>query len=180
MPASGHGGDDRVLPMAEVDGPLVVAAKLHHTCGVIDRRNRDIAAALVRQFRDGDITNDELDSTWPHSNQDQALAAIGSMMWRTYDDGRTHKLKGPRTPTPELQSVLTRFAAFLDGDLPYEWPKTNFISIGGLGLLVPLSLGVLWPVDRWIKYRNARSDAKLAAVGDLEAWPFIRKSDYAR
>jgi hypothetical protein len=76
------------------------------------------------------------------------------------------------------RELLTRYAAFRDSDIAYDWPESNFIRLSGLGVLVPLSLGLLWPVDRWIKARNARLDAQMVAHGDLGVWPFTRREQW--
>jgi len=122
------------------------------------------------------------------------------MLWQFYDDRKEHTLSGRHALTPEGHEFFTRCALFADSDLPYEWPEDNFIGIGGLGwrIMLGLSVGSLlwlqigsfgWPLvvlsialvfllDRRIKRRNARFDAKLKASGDMDVWPFIRRSDH--
>jgi hypothetical protein len=147
---------------------------------MIDREKRDVAAKLVRQFRDGEITSDDLESEWPSRSEDKALQAIESRVWAFYDDHRPRRMVGREAASPEERELLTRYAAFLDSPLPYEWSKSNFYGLGGCGVLVILSLGLLWPVDWWIKQRNARTEAKLREEGDLDVWPFIRRGDCER
>jgi hypothetical protein len=100
------------------------------------------------------------------------------MLWRFHDDHKEHALVGKKALDDYGRTELTRYAAFLDTDLPYRWSKENFIGIGGLGLLVPLSLGLLWPLDRWIKARQRQADERLGAEGEVSAWPFIYTTDY--
>lgn len=147
---------------------------------MIDRSKRDVAAKLVRQFRDGEINSDDLESQWPKRTEDKALEAVESRVWAFYDDHRPRRMKGREAASPEEQEALTRYAAFLDSSLSYEWSKANFYGIGGCGVLVILSLGLLWPVDWWIKRRNARIEAELRKQGDLDVWPFIHATDYER
>jgi hypothetical protein len=147
---------------------------------MIDREKRDVAAKLVRQFRDGKITSDDLESEWPQKSEDKALEAVESRVWAFYDDHRPRRMIGRQAASPEERDELTRYAAFLDTSLPYEWSKSNFYGIGGCGVLVVLSLGLLWPVDWWIKKRNASTEAELRKQGDLDVWPFIRPGDYER
>jgi hypothetical protein len=147
---------------------------------VIDRDKRDFAAHLVRQFLGGNITSDELESEWPSNRADQALEAVGSMVWLFYDDHQPRRMVGRQAASPEERELLIRYAAFLDSDIAYEWPESNFIRISGLGILVPLSLGLLWPIDRWIKAMNARLDARMEAHGDLTVWPFTRSDQWDR
>ena len=145
---------------------------------MIDREKRELAAALLRQFRDGQINSDELETAWPAYKEDRALRAVESMVWAFYDDHFPRRMSGKQTATHEEYDALTRYAAFLDTQLPYEWPQSSFYRIGGLGILTILSLGLLWPVDRWIKRRNAQFEAELRAAGDFDVWPFIKREDH--
>jgi hypothetical protein len=147
---------------------------------MIDRKNRDLAATLVRQLRDGAITSDDLETDWPIQSDDKALEAVASAVWGLYDDHRPRRMTGRHAASPEEREALTRFAAFLDSPLPYEWSKSNFYGLGGCGILVILSFGLLWPVDWWIKRRNAHNEAELRQEGDFEFWPFIRRADCDR
>jgi hypothetical protein len=147
---------------------------------MIDRQKRDVAATLVRQFRDGAITSDALESEWPARSEDKGLKAVESRVWAFYDDHRPRRMSGREAASPEERELLTRYAAFLDSPLPYEWSKSNFYGLGGCGVLVTLTLGLLWPIDEWIKRRNARAEAELRQEGDLDVWPFIRRADCDR
>lgn len=147
---------------------------------MIDRLKRDLAAKLVRQFRDGEITSDDLETLWPDRSEDNALEAVESVVWSFYDDHRPRRMSGREVASPEEREALTRYAAFLDSSLPYEWSKSNFYGLGGCGVLVILSLGLLWPIDWLIKRRNARIEAELRKQGDFDVWPFTRQVDYDR
>jgi hypothetical protein len=147
---------------------------------MIDRQKRHFAATLVRRFRDGEITSDELETEWPAPSEDSALNAVESRVWAFYDDHRPRSMIGKEAGSPQERELLTRYAAFLDSSLPYEWSRSDFYGIGGCGPLVVLSLGLLWPVDLWIKRRNARTEAELRQEGDFDVWPFIRRTDCDR
>ncbi len=147
---------------------------------MIDRQKRDLAATLVRKFRDGEIDSDQLETDWPSRSDDKALKAIESRVWAFYDDHRPRTMSGKEAASPEEQELLTRYAAFLNSPLSYEWSKSNFYGLGGCGPLVLLTLGLLWPVDWWIKRRNAREEVALRQEGDLDVWPFIRRADCDR
>ncbi|MEA3059433.1 MAG: hypothetical protein QOE50_845, partial [Sphingomonadales bacterium] len=110
---------------------------------MIDRQKRNVAAKLVRQFRDGEITSDDLESDWPFPSEDKALEAVESRVWAFYDDHRPRRMIGREAASPEERELLTRYAAFLNSPLPYEWSKSNFYALGGCGVLVILSLGLL-------------------------------------
>lgn len=145
-----------------------------HKRGVVDRDRRDIAAQLVRRFLAGEITSDDLESGWPGNKHDRALEAVSSMVWLFYDDHRPRQMVGKEAASSEERGLLVRYAAFLDSEFEYDWPVSNFMGLSGLGPLVPLSLGLLAPLDRWIKARNARMDAEMDAHGDMSVWPFTR------
>lgn len=145
---------------------------------MIDRAKRDKAAALIRQFLAGDITSDDLESDWPADKQDRALEAVGSMVWLFYDDHQPRLMTENEAALPEEATLLLRYAAFLNTDFSYEWPTSDFIRVSGLGALVPLSLGLLAPVDRWIKRRNARTDEEMDRHGDWVVWPFTRRDQW--
>ena len=146
---------------------------------MIDRQKRDQAASLVRHFLRGDITSDQLESGWPSNNEDRALEAVSSMVWLHYDDLRPRRLIGRDAASPEEAALLRRYAAFLDTDLPYDWPASDSMRISGLGSLVPFSLGLLKPLDRRIKARNEEFEAAMDAHGDMTVWPFTRREDWA-
>ena len=160
--------------------PLAPAALGREAALMIDQQKREVAAKLIRQFRDGEITSDDLESDWPSRSEDKALGAIESRVWAFYDDHRPRRMVGREAASAEERELLTRYAAFLISPLPYEWSKSNFYGLGGCGIMVILSLGLLWPVDWWIKRRNAREELQLRREGDLDVWPFIRRSERDR
>lgn len=145
---------------------------------MVDRKSRAIGARLVRQFLSGKIDSDDLENDWPTKSADRALGAVGSMIWLFCDDHRPRRMIGKEAALPEEAELLERYACFLDTDLAYEWPEDNFIRISGLGPLVFLSLGLLWPVHHWIRSRNRKFDERMAAHGDLKVWPFSKPQDW--
>lgn len=137
---------------------------------MIDRAARDAAAHLTRQFRDGLLTNDDLEDQWPRSSQDRALKAIASMLWRFYDDHRVHTLASPHS---ETVAELTRYAAFLDTDLPYEWSLDRFDTIDWRGLANRLTLGVIPALSKKVESQQQA----ISCEGDATVWPFTRAED---
>jgi hypothetical protein len=137
---------------------------------VIDRQARATAAHLTRQFRDGLLTNDDLEDQWPHRSEDRALKALASMLWRYYDDNRVHTLSNPNR---ETVAELTRYAAFLDTDLPYEWSGDRFDRIDWIGIADRLTLGGVPAFANIVRSRARR----LEAEGDVTVWPFNRAAD---
>lgn len=61
---------------------------------LVDRKARDCAAELLRQFASGRITNFALENRWPKS-KDPAVRALESTIWCFYDDLSEHTLQGP-------------------------------------------------------------------------------------
>ena len=98
---------------------------------VIDRPSRDIAASLIRRFRDGALTNDQFEDDWPRGREDRVLWALSSMLWAFYSDMKEHTLTGKHALTPEGCEFFTRCALFADSDLAYEWPENDFIRTNG-------------------------------------------------
>jgi hypothetical protein len=139
---------------------------------MIDRPKRDEAARLVLDFLDGRITSDDLESSWPGKTPDRAIEALSSMIWLFYDDHTPRRMVGRDAASADERTLLTRYAAFLNSECEYDWPESDFMRLSGLGVLVPLSLWLLAPVDRLIKARNARIDDAMEAHGDLTLWPF--------
>lgn len=104
------------------------------------------------------------------ASNDRALAALESMLWRTYDDLRVHTLDNP---PQELTEELSRYAAFLDTDLTYEWSEDRFDRIDWLAALNRMTFGLL-PI---VSDRLKRRDARRASEGDVLVWPFRQETD---
>jgi len=138
---------------------------------VIDRPSRDIAASLIRRFRDGALTNDQFCDDWPCGSDDRALLAIDSMLWHFYSDVRAHTL----TLTPEGYALFSRCALFADGDLAdeWEWPGNEFIGTKGFGLG-----SLVFFLARALQLFDRRAVQRMKASGNFDIWPFIRHSDY--
>jgi hypothetical protein len=132
---------------------------------LVDRRNRDDGAALLRDLIDGRITNDEFLGKFPKST-DPALQAIYYFAWGQFSDLRVHKLTGHDGPPPERLAFLERCYLFLKTDLEFEWPVPK-PSIGK-GLLELVGL------QRWFR----ASEEKYKSRGEFDVWPFLRRSDY--
>ena len=100
------------------------------------------------------------------------------MLWLHYDDHKPRRALGKDAASSEELTLFKRYRAYLQSDLAYEWPEDDFIRIEGLGMLVPLSFGLLRPIDRLIQSRNAKVDAAMEAHGDLSVWPFTSRSQW--
>ena len=102
---------------------------------MVDTEPRQRAAELIEKLRDGTISNFDFEESWPrYDKRDRALRAIETMIWRFYSDGHEHTLaEEGHLLTAEGREIFDRCVLFLRTGLEYQWPKDNFIGIGGLG-----------------------------------------------
>ena len=167
----------------------------------IDRRARDNAARLLRQYVAGEISGGRVEEDWPGS-EDAAVSRIGyeilpgirgGMLDREYSDEFRQCLR----------KVLRRCELFLGSDLPYGWGSlgpgscttlgcvsvilivvagTIFAVLGwspfGLGLLV-LTAIVAW-LSTHAGMMAAFNPPKIRSMADgyLRLWPFESETDY--
>ena len=92
------------------------------------------------------------------------------MLWRFYDDHRTHAIDDLH---PETAAELTRYALFLDTDLPYEWSLDRFDTVDWLGFANRLTLGVIPALSKKVESRYQA----ISNEGDVTVWPFARAAD---
>ena len=95
---------------------------------------------------------------------------MASMLWRFYDDHRVHTLAKPH---PESVAELTRYGAFLDTELPYEWSEDRSDTIDWIGIADRLTHG---RVPAFVNVVRRRAE-RLEIEGDIAVWPFIRLAD---
>ncbi len=93
---------------------------------MVYRRKRALAAGVLREFRDGGITNDEYEDRWPRNRGDRVFWAIYDQLWFYYDDIKTHRLTGKYELSPESRELFDRCILFLESDLEYDWPAAKF------------------------------------------------------
>ena len=137
---------------------------------VIDRKARDCAAVLLRQFASGRTTNFALENRWPDS-KDPAIRAIESTIWCFYDDLTEHSLQGPFALAPQMKRVMARWIVFLHTNEPYEWPN---IACPGIR-----------PLRRsWLTHRLGlaklltRKEQRFLKSGAFDLWPFISAQSF--
>lgn len=141
---------------------------------MIDREARTRAAALLRRFADGEITNEDFYADYPRSPQDSALRAVFDEAWFYYSDLKTHYLVGEHALDEETRVLFMRCTLFLLSDLEYEYPKASPVSILTDLAATILSLGLY----RFLGFHNRRHAARIKAAGDIEVWPFLSREDY--
>jgi hypothetical protein len=130
----------------------------------VDHKKRKIAARLIREFIDCDLTNEEFDESYPDS-YDRAIRIIGHILWFCYDDLYTHRLDGVHRLSDEGRARVERCIAFLETDLEY---------------LGPMDSGKLYESTRRAWKWLTGSIESAAAVGSFDDpwWPFATEEQF--
>ena len=146
---------------------------------MIERTKRLRASDLLRDFRDGHLTNDDFEDAWPESSVDRAFSAIGTMIWRYYSDTATHALISPYGLTEDARKLFDRAILFLQTEMAYEWPQASFdfTPPSGSGILDLLTAG--W-FRRRAERRFHRFEEGFRAAGDVDVWPFRTRDEFNR
>ena len=128
----------------------------------MDVTARQWAAAALRGFLAGHLTNAELDASYPGASPDRAVHEVYFKTWPYQDDFREYRVGHGTTLSSEERALLERCVLFLQTELPYEWPSR------------------LERLGHWLKRRFARSTPAgvSAERGALEVWPFYRQEDW--
>jgi hypothetical protein len=148
---------------------------------MVDREARDVARKLFvpgsPQWKEvSDNIFDGFDLWWPFNSRDPAIKAMhrcakdvlfSQHMWSV--DGTENPyclITRPYIPMSTAKFV-TRCRAFLDSDLPYEWPSTFWEDVywypSFIRRIQGYSYSLAW--EQW------------AATGDVQAWPFRYQAD---
>ena len=147
---------------------------------MIDREARNRAADLVDHFWGGLITNRDLERAWPES-RDRSVRAVDDFIWTLYDDFEARTVRDDVRSDPQFGVLVPNCIAFLRSDETYTWP--HVATIKGVERFplwaVVLSLGALGLWNRRAEVRERQYWADMRAHGDVEAWPFTRKSPAA-
>lgn len=137
---------------------------------VVDRKARDSAAELLRQFASGRITNFELENCWSNS-KDPALQALESTIWCFYDDFKEHALQGPSALASEMKRVVARWIVFLHSNEPYQWPSIAYPGVR------PLHRSWLTRRLGLVKLLTQK-EQRFIKAGSIEVWPFIDRQSF--
>lgn len=137
---------------------------------MVNRKQRDVGARVLRDFIDGNITNDEFHARFPRNHDDPALDAVFVFAWGLYSDLHVHKLTGRYAPDQKAQAVLDRCILFLRGNLEFEWP------IPTIGILNIFS-NLWFVIRRWFGFGPRKKETPAFYGGDETVWPFFRRSD---
>jgi hypothetical protein len=133
---------------------------------VVDRDARDKAAAILRHFISGQITNFKFEGELPSSN-DPVISAIEDSMWFFYDDLTKHKMKGDWALPKQTKEIMARWIMFLYTDEEYKWPEFPHAGVR------PLKHG-------WLSrlLGKAREEQMFMGSGAYNVWPFFNKESY--
>ncbi len=138
---------------------------------MIDRHDRDRAAHLVQQLRDGSVSNFDFEGKWPQGGSDRALNAISSMLWHYYDDLHEHTLTEAHALSGGARDLLDRCALFLLSDLEYLWQRDNFISAGFSTPRGSLELSGMCPLPDC-------DPVDASTNSDIAVWPFLTAAEH--
>ncbi len=125
-----------------------LAANLCPECGkpIIDHAARERAATLIDRFRDGHITNDQLEDGWPSQTADRTIRRCFGDVWYTYSDTREYWLEGRDAPSEQVRGALTRWALFLRSGEVCDDACDPSHTAGVLIVVVLWCIGVLAPL----------------------------------
>lgn len=137
---------------------------------MVDRKNRDFYAEVLRHFAAGRIPVDEYEHLTHNltiSSQDEAIAQIWADVWMFYDDFRTERMCGEWRLAGANREYVKRSILFLHTDHELEWlPKHS----GGC-LLNLLTL------TTWDRVFDKQWQEEFQQQGDFACYPFLRHDD---
>ena len=121
----------------------------------LDRAARDRLAAILAQYMRGEVDNFALDEVaMDAESDDDAVHAIGTGLWCTYDDFRRHTVRADH----RVWETMRRTVAFLktDLDLPQPKPKRRrwlhreqLWGVGAAAAIAAAALGAGRGSDLW-------------------------------
>jgi hypothetical protein len=161
--------------------------------------------SLVSGEMTNDAFDDRYHGGWKQS-EDAAIAEIARFGWTLYSDTHPYKLKGWYAVPDDVRLTSDRAMLFLGTDLEYEWPEnvngvTPFFVLWGPGCYLVIGMILLFvaaftpgmtiflglfgilalvPTIHWFLTHSERAEElkRFQQSGDLDFWPFLRKSDY--
>jgi hypothetical protein len=135
---------------------------------MIDRTARDKAVQLLKALLGDGITNYRLEDEWPDQSPDFALRAVIEQLWFYYKDF-PEKMLTRASFSPDEIKLIERCVVFLTSDREYEWPQYSFATENRTIIERLLGLGKQYSEEEWERFKSA---------GEIDAWPFLRLSDY--
>jgi len=135
---------------------------------MVDRESRIKAWNILDAMLHDGITNYKLEDEWPDQSPDFSLGAIGEQLWFYYADFPEKKLTRVNFE-PDTIKLIERCMVFLTSERDYEWPQYSFVTENRILVERLLGLGKQRSAEQWEQFK---------AAGEIDAWPFLRLSDY--
>lgn len=128
-----------------------------------DRDSRDRLISAIRALLSGQITRAEFEGRVPARSSDPAIRAmLSENAWQLFTGKHDDSLADCDRGT------VSRWVLFLKTDKPYEWPSLSRRQQVMHALASVVTLGMIAkPLSR-----------RIAGLGDLAVWPFLRRADY--
>jgi hypothetical protein len=148
---------------------------------MIDRTPRKQMANAIRGFATGRITNDEMESRYPQSN-DPVIFAIEGYAWTLFDDLKVHRARGRHKLSKSEKKTIARCILFLKSDEQYEYPHFNPYGatlLDGATLLAPFLFAFNVFTLGLFHKSNQRNDP-IEEAGDTSVWPFVSRKQLGR
>jgi hypothetical protein len=142
---------------------------------MVNRKDRNIAAKLLSEFRTGKITSDELENNFPSDRNDPALGSIYERLWFCWDSRKNRKFDMEAKGAEEIDSLFRRCVAFLRSDLEYcgqSWGRER--ASFGVALLR------LFRLNRHAQKVAGSRLARLRKGEEPRIWPFKTEEDFAK
>jgi hypothetical protein len=137
----------------------------HH---MIDAPARTKFSELIRGLVAGRLTNDKFEDSIPRSLDVAIHEVYFTGIWGLYSDLYEYRLTGKDAVPQQARPHIARYILFLKSGLPYEWPRLRVFPFLLLLVAALLTLGI---TNRFYRSWFARQ-------GDIDIWPFLRRSDY--
>jgi hypothetical protein len=137
---------------------------------MVDQVARNILAENFRHLMAGQITNYQFDDRLRKSNDAAVNEVFFCGAWPLYDDLHEHRLTGKWAIKPKHKPIAARYILFLKTNLEYKWPIRTGLRETPWAILSIITLGIVG------RLRNRINDR--GSGGDVDVWPFFRRSDY--
>jgi len=136
---------------------------------MVDRDARNEATRVIREFADGEVSNEQYEKQYPKSDSDPALSEIFLQIWFLYSDMTEHKLAGKYALGAEQSAFVERCILFLTSDLEFEWPpqmlhlRRTFLRYLALEKTETTASGneTVWPFFHDYQYEETRLNQQL-------------------
>ena len=167
---------------------------------MVDKSQRRHLALYLRDFIEGQISNDQFCLHRPRHSRDGALMAIWEFADGLSSDSSRVHLVGNARPARDRLEIASRCIVFLNSNCEYRWPERysrrmhrlmvvpwSLCMIGSICLAVRVSFAlalflvaliVTLPLYLMKRTADNRIAKRFGQAGDVNVWPFMRRADY--